>query len=170
MYLRSGRNKSCQCCPCWKTISWENFRASLWNTQITFTLNASLFHFFSIFSFSFFSYCCYYTFTSKKKPQMFFLYCQSPWRLVPFYYNKKVTFEIKGCGETYVPCMLSTAWCWTNKAASFFSALHEYWRLQLIKWQHRQLHQPAASARSILTLLARRNGRAWAPDAISAKD
>lgn len=62
--------------------------------------------------------------------------------------------------------MLPTAWCWTNKAASFFSALHEYWRLQLIKWQHRQLHQPAASshwagARGEPMLLS---------DAISAKD
>lgn len=98
-----------------------------------------------------------------KKTSPLSVLSKSSWRLVPFCNNKKAAFEIKGCGETDVPCMLSTAWCWTNKAASFFSALHEYWRLQLIKWQHTQLHQAAASASNVLTLLARSKGRAWAP-------
>lgn len=94
----------------------------------------------------------------KKTPSFLSLLSKSSWRLVPCYSNKKPAFEIKGCGETDVPRMLSTAWCRTNKAASFCSTLHEYWRVQLIKGQHRQLHQPAVSSHS-----SQSKGRAWAP-------
>lgn len=59
--------------------------------------------------------------------------------------------------------MLSKAWCWTNKAASFLTTLHEYWRLQLIKWQHRQRHQATTSKGKALILPDKRNKKATAP-------